>query len=184
MTIPSITSAAVRARLQQPTVSAGDTPEAAPADQVSLSGRSAPKKPAGWLARTALAVALGAASLGAFTAPAQAQVWMPPPVTQSQVGISVDGHGRVGVYIGNETYNRATGVYERGGVSIGPNGVGIDYGVGVRPPIGGCWTPPRTMPWTGPACAPQTMPMPIPRYGHVHGHGPHQHGHYHGHFHR
>ncbi len=142
-------------------------------DAVSLSETPAPRSSSSWLggklAKMAVTVGLTAAALGAFTAPAMAHDWgghhrhhhQPPAVscqvqTGTQFGIGIDGRGNVGVYIGSEGYDRCTGVYQRGGVSIGPNGVGVDYGVSVPG-----WGGPQTMPLPGHRhYPPRTMPYP------------------------
>lgn len=143
----SSTNPVLGARPSRPQQSgAGEEPAVqAPTDQVTVQSAPVARPQQGWLksklATVALTVGLTAAALGTFTAPAMAHDgWghhrhhQPPAATcqvqtGSQFGIGVDQNGNLGVYFGSQSYNRCNGTHERGGVSIGPNGVGVEYGV-------------------------------------------------------
>ncbi len=127
----------------QPAGKAAERPASEP-DKVTL--QSGQEKPKSWLkgklATLGLTLGLTAAAMGLLASPALAHdSWGQPhhhhqrPAatcqvqTGSQFGIGVDQNGNLGVYLGSSSYNRCNGTYEQGGVSIGPNGVGVQYGV-------------------------------------------------------
>lgn len=172
----------------RPRPAARETEQPAPTDGVTLSktpGRS-------WLgrglARTAAFLALGTAlTLGSLATPAQAQTFVAPPVqTSSSIGLQVDGRGRIGVFLGSQTYNPYSGTVQSSGIGIGPNGVSVQVQTGVPvapvvvvpPPVvvlprvvvPHC-PPPVVMPLPLPARRYHPVPMPYyPQQQHYHQH--------------